>query len=65
LGEEDMISPAAENEPPATDSKPPIADPFLTLRVDDLLKFYKANSKLFMDRQPRVPSEKTFDPGFD
>ena len=40
-------------------------NPFLTLRVDDLLKFYKANSKLFMDRQPRRTGENSFDPGFE
>jgi len=39
------------------------ANPFLTVRVDNLLKFYAANQSLFCDRQRPPATEHVFDPG--
>ncbi len=38
-------------------------NPFLTIRVADLLQFYKANSTLFKDRRSRQEDERIFDSG--
>ncbi len=40
-------------------------NPFLTIRVADLLQFYRANSKLFKDRRLRRTKEHIFDSGPD